>query len=49
MVIEAQINYIIEALDMMVAVQARAIEPTEAAYEEWNQRVGLIGCLTTHV
>jgi 4-hydroxyacetophenone monooxygenase len=39
MVIEAQVNYIIEALDMIVAADARAIEPTRAAYEEWNKRV----------
>ncbi|MBK9469040.1 MAG: NAD(P)/FAD-dependent oxidoreductase [Pseudomonadales bacterium] len=39
MVIEAQLQYIIEALDMLVAAGARAIEPTVAAYEDWNRRV----------
>ncbi|MCB2066018.1 MAG: NAD(P)-binding domain-containing protein [Erythrobacter sp.] len=39
MVLEAQIHYIIEALDMLVAADAHAIEPSMAAYEEWNRRV----------
>jgi 4-hydroxyacetophenone monooxygenase len=39
MVIEAQINYIIETLDLMVAKGAHAVEPTIAAYQEWNDKV----------
>lgn len=39
MVIESQVNYIIEALDLLVARGAKALEPTEAAYREWNERV----------
>lgn len=39
MVLEAQIHYIIEALDMIVAAGGSAIEPTVAAYEDWNRRV----------
>jgi 4-hydroxyacetophenone monooxygenase len=39
MVIEAQLQYIIEALDLLVASGAHAIEPTVAAYEDWNRRV----------
>lgn len=39
MIIEAQLNYIIEALDMMVADGVRAMEPTAEAYQEWNERV----------
>lgn len=39
MVIESQVNYIIEALDLLVAWGAKALEPTEAAYREWNERV----------
>ncbi|MCP5395202.1 MAG: NAD(P)/FAD-dependent oxidoreductase [Sphingomonadaceae bacterium] len=39
MVIEAQINYVLEALDMLVAEGKHAVEPTVAAYEDWNHRV----------
>jgi 4-hydroxyacetophenone monooxygenase len=39
MVLEAQINYIIEALDMIVARGAKAVEPTVKAYEDWNEKV----------
>lgn len=39
MVLEAQIHYIIEALDMMVARDAKAIEPSKDAYLEWNRKV----------
>ncbi len=39
MVIECQINYIIEALDLMIAKGAREIVPTEAACEVWNEKV----------
>ena len=39
MVIEAQLNYIIEALDMIVAARAHALEPTERAYQAWNEQV----------
>jgi 4-hydroxyacetophenone monooxygenase len=39
MVIEAQVNWIIEALDLMLAAGARAIEPTDAAWADWNARV----------
>jgi 4-hydroxyacetophenone monooxygenase len=39
MVLEAQIHYIIEALDMVVAAGGHAIEPTEEAYLDWNAKV----------
>ena len=39
MVLEAQLNYVIEALDMIVAHGARIIEPTEEAYLAWNDKV----------
>ena len=39
MVIEAQINWMIETLDLMVAEDARKVEPTIPAYEAWNNRV----------
>ena len=39
MVLEAQIHYIVEALDMIVAAKGRAIEPTEKAYLDWNAKV----------
>ena len=39
MVLEAQINFIIEALDMIVAAGGHAIEPTMEAYLDWNHRV----------
>jgi 4-hydroxyacetophenone monooxygenase len=39
MVLEAQIHYFIEALDRVVAADAKAIEPTEQAYLDWNQKV----------
>lgn len=39
MVLEAQIHYIIEALDKMVAAGGHAIEPTEKAYLDWNDKV----------
>lgn len=39
MVLEAQIHYIIEALDLMVAADGQAIEPTVSAYLDWNDKV----------
>jgi 4-hydroxyacetophenone monooxygenase len=39
MVLEAQINWMIETLDIMVAENARTVEPTMAAYERWNAAV----------
>lgn len=39
MVLEAQINWMIETLDLMVAEKARVVEPTVAAYEKWNADV----------
>jgi 4-hydroxyacetophenone monooxygenase len=39
MVIEAQINYIIESLDLLIAKQARSIEPRDDAYIAWNEQV----------
>lgn len=39
MVIEAQVNYIVETLDLMVARGARAIEPSIDAFQQWNDRV----------
>ncbi len=39
MVLEAQIHYIIEALDMIVAAKGHAIEPSEQAYLDWNAKV----------
>ncbi len=39
MVIEAQINWMIETLDLIVAEGARKVEPTMAAYDAWNRKV----------
>lgn len=39
MVIECQINYIIESLDLMIAKGAKEIVPTEAACAAWNEKV----------
>ncbi|MDE2436404.1 MAG: NAD(P)/FAD-dependent oxidoreductase [Sphingomonadales bacterium] len=39
MVMEAQINWMIETLDLMVAEGARRVEPTILAYERWNADV----------
>jgi len=39
MVIEAQINWMIETLDLMVAKGTRQVEPTIPAYQAWNTRV----------
>lgn len=39
MVIEAQINWMIETLDIMVADGARRVEPTMEAYDRWNAQV----------
>jgi 4-hydroxyacetophenone monooxygenase len=39
MVIEAQINWMIETLDLMVAEGARTVEPTAEAYRAWNEKV----------
>ncbi|WDF74343.1 flavin-containing monooxygenase [Novosphingobium sp. KACC 22771] len=39
MVLEAQIHYIIEALDKVVAAGGKAIEPTVDAYLAWNRKV----------
>lgn len=39
MVIEAQLNYIIEALDMLVAEKGHTIEPSAEAFRDWNDKV----------
>lgn len=39
LVSEAQINYIIEALDTVVDNDAKAFETTEKAYLDWNEKV----------
>ncbi|MBU6392972.1 MAG: NAD(P)-binding domain-containing protein [Sphingomonadales bacterium] len=39
MVLETQVNWMIETLDLMVAEKARQVEPTAAAYERWNAEV----------
>ena len=39
MVIEAQINWMVETLDLMVAENARKVEPTMSAYDAWNEKV----------
>jgi len=39
MVIEAQINWMVETLDQMVAENAHKVEPTMAAYDAWNEKV----------
>ena len=39
MVIEAQINWMVETLDLMVAEKAREVEPTIPAYNAWNEKV----------
>jgi len=39
MVIEAQINYIIETLDLIVAKGKHAVEPKLEAYAAWNEKV----------
>lgn len=36
---EAQVHYIIECLDLVVANQAACIEPTQEAYEAWNAQI----------
>jgi 4-hydroxyacetophenone monooxygenase len=36
---EAQIHYIIECLDLVVARQASTIEPTQQAYDAWNAQI----------
>ncbi len=36
---EAQIHYIIECLDRVVAADAKAIEPTVEAFEAWNRQI----------
>lgn len=36
---ETQINFMIECLDLIVAQGASAIEPTEAAYHAWNEKI----------
>ena len=36
---EAQVNWIIEALDLIVAGKARTFEVTEEAFEAWNRKV----------
>lgn len=36
---ETQINYIIECLDLMLARGGSAIEPTTAAYQQWNDKI----------
>ena len=39
MISEAQIHYIIECLDHVVASGARAVEPTVEGYNEWNAMI----------
>jgi len=39
MVLETQINWMIETLDLAVARGARKVEPTIPAYERWNEDV----------
>ncbi|HWV13532.1 MAG TPA: NAD(P)/FAD-dependent oxidoreductase, partial [Sphingobium sp.] len=36
---EAQVNYIIECLDWVNASGARAVEPTQQAFDQWNRAV----------
>jgi 4-hydroxyacetophenone monooxygenase len=36
---ETQINYIIECLDILIDRNAKVLEPTNAAYERWNNQV----------
>jgi 4-hydroxyacetophenone monooxygenase len=36
---ECQVNWIIEALDKVIAADARAFEVRQDAYEEWNRKV----------
>ena len=36
---EAQVNYIIECLDWINESGARAVEPTQQAFEQWNREV----------
>jgi len=36
---EAQVHYIIECLDAVVAAGAKSIEPTQAAFEDWNEMI----------
>jgi 4-hydroxyacetophenone monooxygenase len=38
---ETQINFVIECLDRVVAEGKAAIEPTERAYLEWNEKVDI--------
>lgn len=39
LVSEAQVNYLIECLDTLVATGARTIEPRREAYEAWNAQI----------
>ena len=39
MVLETQVNWMIETLDLMVAQGARVVQPTMAAYDRWNAEV----------
>jgi 4-hydroxyacetophenone monooxygenase len=39
LVSEAQVNYMIECLDAVVAAGARCIEPRQDSYEAWNARI----------
>lgn len=39
LIVEGHIHYIVEALDMMVAKGARAIEPTKEAFDAYNAKV----------
>ena len=39
LVSEAQVNYMIECLDSMLASGARAMEPRPEAYETWNEQI----------
>lgn len=36
---EAQIHFIIECLDLVVANKAKSIEPTQKAYQDWNDQI----------
>lgn len=38
---EAQVHYIIECLDAVIAANAKSIEPKRAAFEQWNEQIEL--------
>jgi len=39
LVSEAQVHYIIECLDAVIAAGKRAIEPTQSAFDDWNAMI----------